>query len=222
MAQINLPYTLTPGTPENVGDVMDNFTEIKDHINNALIGDDNLTAGTVLTPLGLGATRRGVKVTATQESRTNTAYGTLTTADTVTVTVPTNGLIFVQFSAQVLMGTASATGNVGLFVGATQARTVLPAVATHQPLEDNGGGISPDWDYVFTSPGAVDQASGSIFWSNVSGGDATDPGVTPNAIGQPIAIDVPAGTYAVSVQFKASSGSISARNRKLRVWTMGF
>ena len=31
-----------------------------------------------------------------------------------------------------------------------------------------------------------------------------------------------AGTYTVSVQFKASSGSVTASNRKLWVWTIGF
>ena len=31
-----------------------------------------------------------------------------------------------------------------------------------------------------------------------------------------------AGTYDISVQFKASSGSVTVKNRKLWVWTMGF
>lgn len=31
-----------------------------------------------------------------------------------------------------------------------------------------------------------------------------------------------AGTYDVSVQFKSSSGTVTAKERKLWVWTMGF
>jgi hypothetical protein len=44
MAQLNLSHTLTAGQPENINDVQDNFQDIVDHVNNALIGDDNLTS----------------------------------------------------------------------------------------------------------------------------------------------------------------------------------
>lgn len=44
MAQLNLSHTLVAGTPENINDVQDNFQDVVDHVNNALIGDDNLTS----------------------------------------------------------------------------------------------------------------------------------------------------------------------------------
>ncbi len=41
--------------------------------------------------------------------------------------------------------------------------------------------------------------------------------------GGPCDIDnLPAGTYTVSVQFKASSGSVTASNRRLRVQVISF
>lgn len=44
MAQVSLPHTLVAGALENVAHVQNNFTTLRDHINTALIGDDNLTS----------------------------------------------------------------------------------------------------------------------------------------------------------------------------------
>jgi hypothetical protein len=33
---------------------------------------------------------------------------------------------------------------------------------------------------------------------------------------------LPAASYAISVRYKASSGSVTAKNRRLRVWAIGF
>jgi hypothetical protein len=45
---------------------------------------------------------------------------------------------------------------------------------------------------------------------------------SPQLVGGPCYIFAAAGTYTVSVQFKSSSGSVTAKNRKLWAWTLGF
>src|SRR4051812_48257416 len=85
--------------------------------------DTDLDATTVGAKLGLdgtGVVRRGKSIIATEESRSNTSYGTLTTPDQVSnVVVPVNGLLFVAFTALWKESVLKA-GRAAIFIGANQ------------------------------------------------------------------------------------------------------
>src|ERR1044072_980378 len=102
--------------------------------------------------------RRGKSIISTTESRTNTAYGLLTTPDRVqNIVLPTDGLIFILFHATWQQAVASAA-RAAIFIGANQLVTVSggptgststvaqevnlgTSVAIDTPLATHGGGL---------------------------------------------------------------------------------
>lgn len=144
------------------------------------------------------------KIIATEESRTNTEYGTLTTKDEITeVVVPTNGKLAVSFRAHVKQSVGGA-GRVAFFIGANQ-------------LKNTVGGASEG-----TLAGTVFNtfySAGSAFTtSETEAADATTGQIIHTG---PFEIFLAAGTYAVSVQYKSTSGSMTAKERKLWVAVYG-
>src|SRR3954452_24168522 len=114
MTQVgSFPAGLTPGAPENILDVVSALEQLRAVLNgnvdtgnlsaSAGVTGTQLDAPTVLDKLGLSSastTRRGKSIIATTESRTNTAYGTLTTPDRVSsIVLPTDGLITIAYQA---------------------------------------------------------------------------------------------------------------------------
>ena len=81
VVSLSLPHTLTPGTAENVQDVQDNDVYLAGQIDatNAALGATNTAAG-----VSSASGWRGKSIISTVESRSNTAYATLTTPDQVT------------------------------------------------------------------------------------------------------------------------------------------
>jgi hypothetical protein len=216
MPELNVTNTFSAGTTAVAADVNENFAEVESVVN-ALDGDNLATA--VAEQLGLsetGTVRRGKSIIATEESRTNTAYGTLTTPDQVqSVVVPTDGLLRVKFSALVKTSVVNA-GRVALFVGSNQVRQMVSGGA---PVVADSGQLcigANDYDWVFTYGGSYSPLS-----TDQSAGQASRDS-SPFMIGVPVEIEVPAGTYDVSIQYKASSGSITAKERKLWVEAVGF
>jgi hypothetical protein len=205
-----------------------------------------LSADTTLTRTAAGVMRTngafssgGKSIIATSEARSNTAYGTLTTPDTVTVTMPTDGLIAVGYQAtwqESVQGAAEAA----IFIGANQLKAAsgngLPdaqsavlgspiSAATPTPLFTFGGGLG--------SMGAMgagysgDVTTGQIVGGAMPGGNirsklAITTITQTGAAGGGLLVFAAAGSYAVTVQFKASSGSVTAANRKLWVWPLAF
>jgi hypothetical protein len=196
-------------------------------------------AAVLVSRLGVGTTGRGKSIIATSESRTNTAYGTLTTPDKVTVTLPADGLIVATYQAT-WQESVSGAARAAFFIGANQqvmqsGTSQLPApvaaatgsstAARDYPLVSSGGGLM---SVVSTSGGfAADlttgQAVGAYGTTVIEETTvARSSGASLFYAGGPCHIFAAAGTYDVTVQFKASSGSVSAKNRKLWCWTMGF
>ena len=192
---------------------------------------------------GGAAARRGNCIVPTEESRTNTAYGTLTTSDIVEdIVLPTDGLIVVLYSAMWKESVAGAA-RAALFVGANQLKASAFGVAGGPQVQaaatQAGGGVTNSYTPLATVP--VGLASGEI-----NPGSAIDVPVTTGQavgamgsntasfyvgsvnwketmpVGSPCFIFAAAGTYDISVQFKASSGSVTAKERKLWVWSIGF
>lgn len=150
----------------------------------------------------------GASVIATEQSRSNTAYGTLTTPDQVTnVVLPTDGLIVVRAHAHI-KSSVNAAGSMGLFLGSNLVQNWKANLAA----EVSTTGTNLYW------PAATGRASSVIL--ALAGGDHSD--VTTGMVvdsGSGIFIFAAAATYTVSLQFKATSGSVTAKDRKLYVWT---
>lgn len=168
------------------------------------------------------------------DSRTNTAYGTLPTPDRVpNIVLPTDGLIVVTYQAMWQESVANAA-RAAIFIGANQAKiqdtnsgapaaqaaaTAAAAVAARdRPLFTHGAGLaSGAANASFTADVTTGQIVGGAndAVQEVAGAVATQ---TTN-LGGACILFAAAGTYDISVQFKASSGSVSAKDRKLSVWT---
>lgn len=174
---------------------------------------------------------------ATSQARSNTAYGLLTTPDRVpNVVMPPNGLIQVAYQAtwkESVQGAARAA----LFVGANQLRyqTADAGNASGPILEEalinNASAVNVD-KILATSPygllSLTNKASVSAYAGDVTtgqvigGGSLFDSGGADTQSYYGICtLFAAAGTYDISVQFKAASGSVTAKDRKLWVWTIG-
>jgi len=179
----------------------------------------------------------------TEQSRENVAYGTLATPDEVaSVVLPAKGLIAVKYQAswqESVLGTCRAA----IFIGANQLKITQdqnPTTGTQaamtgvdsrtnimQPLLSAPFGlISPDMQYgsgvepPVTTGQAI--ASYSAGQSRIEVGGAGEKLVTAQAFGGACEIFAAAGTYNISVQFKASSGNVKVKNRKLWVGALGY
>jgi hypothetical protein len=162
--------------------------------------------------------QRGWANIATSEVRTNTAYGLLPTPDQVTeLVLPANGLIAVWYQAtwqQSGVGTAQAA----IFLGTNQLKVWVGTGGTVPTVQNAGGSASSNINTpLFTYAGGLTAGGNS---SNYTGDVTTGQIVGSNTNGGPCYIFAAAGTYHVSVQFAATSGSVTASNRKLWVWTM--
>ena len=247
MSDPTLPHTIAPPAV-STSEVQGNDEALRDFlsgdgwIDTSKYADDSVTAakveGTLYEEAGAnssGAVRRGKSIIATEESRTNTAYGTLTTPDRVqNIVLPTDGLICVAYQAM-WKESVNAAASADIFLGSNQlahavannpaGAQVSPAVSpggagAYQPISTfaNGllGGVSSD-----ASVYGGDATTGQSVGVNFLGTNQAVPSASLSA-GGPCYIFAAAGTYTVSVQFKASSGSVTAKERKLWVWTMGF
>lgn len=171
------------------------------------------------------------------ESRTNTAYGLLTTNDRVqNVVVPTDGLLEVTYWATWQESVAGAA-RAAIFIGANQLKTIdasSPASpGVNEALVGAGASTAIDKPLMTSSIGLVGSGIGTnttAYTGDVTTGQAigqiTNTGsgspFTIAALGGACRIFAAAGTYDVSVQFKSSSGSVTVKNRKLWVRVLPF
>jgi hypothetical protein len=243
MADAVLPHTIRTGDQRSATKVQANDEALRDAMN-ALTDENVATAGfssaafsdalAVLLGLTKSTTvRRGKSVIATEESRTNTAYGLLSTPDRVSgVTLPTDGLLFIAFQGMWKESVGSAA-RAAIFLGSNQlqyandrtnaapvvSETALIGTAnTYKPISSYPGGVygvSGDAT-AYTGDVTTGQVVGVAINSGWTGNNAT------SATGGICVVRAAAGSYDVSVQFKASSGSVTAKNRSLHVWTQGF
>jgi hypothetical protein len=190
---------------------------------------------------------RGAATIATTESRTSTSYGLLATPDVVPeVVLPTDGRLIIMYQA-IWQESANGVGRAAVFLGANQIQvqrfpSTAPAPVTQAAATASSLGL-PNTDVpLFTSTaGLVSGQASSGATADVTTGQIIG-GIAANNTGANLAMElggtvlsnaaasntyVPmcgalvvfaaAGTYDVSVQFKSSSGSVTAKNRKLSV-----
>jgi hypothetical protein len=161
--------------------------------------------------------RRGKSIIATEETRTNTAYGTLPTPDRVqSVVLPTDGLLRISYQA-LWRNSVASTGLAAVFVGATQ-----PSVATGvgAPVVQAAFGASTAfWATLASTPGGLSGVDAKVADESQVGTQIVG---TSIAAGGWFEIFAPAGTYNVTVQFKSSSGTVSVKQRKLWVEAVAY
>lgn len=149
-------------------------------------------------------------VVAKEESRENTSFGTLPTADLIKeVKVGEKGLLRIGYSARFKSSVAGA-GQAAIFLGANQIKlyTTEPkgvAAATtgtvfRQLSSSATTGLSANSS---NEASGADVTTGQLLSATLQGGMAE--------------LFLAAGTYEVSVQYKAASGSVTAKERRLWV-----
>jgi hypothetical protein len=187
---------------------------------------------------GLGSVfdDRKKSIIAATESRTNTTYGKLATPDQVTVVLPTDGLIKLLFQATWQESVAGAA-RAAIFIGANQLKVAVGSgaigVGAEAALVASAATVNRDWPLA-SCPGGLmsgtgggaahpgDVTTGQVVGILENSPDAEVGGSTGLSMGNGFYggacyVFAAAGTYVVSVQFKASSGSVTAKNRKLWV-----
>lgn len=160
------------------------------------------------------------KIIATEETRENVAFGTLTTKDEITeVVLPTNGLIAIGYMAIVKKSSASAeAGRAAIFLGANQLKVSSTSAA---PIVQEAANLAGTES--FATLGTIGR--GLRFASE---GVGTSVVTTGQVLGQGeeggsgfCYVFAAAGTYTVSVQYRATAGKITAKERKLWVGVLG-
>lgn len=182
--------------------VLDNLTNGEDKIPNTSLTQSKFTW---YTP----------KVIATEQSRSSTSFGTLTTADEIpNVELAENGLIIVGYLAK-FKSSVSEAGRAAIFLGSNQIKKMaagaVPAVQEAQTVGTAFAGLSSAYSGLSQggeNPGA-DVTTGQLVHAAGSG------------IGGVCFLFAAAGTYTVSVQYKATSGSVTAKERKLWAVSLG-
>lgn len=243
MPDLILPNTIDAATPIVASEHQQNYEAIRDTIN-ALDGE-NLAAAlaAILGVTQAGSIRRGYTSIPSEDSRTNAAYGLLANPDRVSnIVVPTGGLLRIAYQARWLESVAGAA-RAAVFIGANQLKvanyggapvtqaavmaTGAGTPSTYTPLHSSNRGLlsAPS-----RASSTADVTTGQILGAAMTFG--TDSLVELGGTvliqeefhldGGEIIVFLDAGTYDVSIQFKASSGTVYARERRLWVESRGF
>lgn len=193
---------------------------------NTVTNDKIATADLQKLGLSDSVIRRGKSVITGVGTRNNALPGALSNGpDQVTnIVLPTDGLIFVGFQAlwQIAAATSASAqlfinnggGDVPIKVGqnggAPSASTAIISAApyaTDVPLFSNpaAGNLAT----VVSSSASTEVTTGQAI-----GGNFNSAGIIP--------VFAAAGTYTISAQFWTNGTTVSVKNRRLWVWTMGF
>jgi len=196
-------------------------------ITDGVIQDVDLQSA-LLDKLGVSAgvtVRRGKSIIAASESTSATSYaiGNLTTPDRVSgIVLPTDGLICVAYQA-LWQNTVIGNGKAAIFIGGNQLKEAANAggAPTVQEVAGNNGQANIDVTLASCAAG-LESTSQTLAMTDVTTGQIQGVGQLGQLCG-PTYIFASAGTYDVSVQFKNSAaGTLTVKNRKLWVWTLGF
>lgn len=175
----------------------------------------------------------GLTTIATSEPRTNTAYGLLATPDQVrNIVVPTDGLLRIAFTA-LWKESVSTAASAAIFIGANQlSQPNTGGIPTAQATfigDWTATGAVNRWTTLMAGiDGLVSSAHGSVdtlsavTTGQLIGGMGVFGDGASRIFGGEAVVYLAAGTYDVSVQFRASSGTVTVKERKLWAWTQPF
>lgn len=185
-----------------------------------------------------GVVRRGKSIIATEEARTNTSYAVLATPDQVAnVVVPTDGKLRISYQALWKESVAGAA-RAAIFLGSNQLKVAQPNSSGGVTTAAGGSGFSTNTygPLASCSLGLCTCAPVGADSGNATTGQATGIGLENVEIelngsvalfsdavaGGECVVMVPAGTYTVSVRFKATSGTVTVKDRRLWVEAIGY
>jgi hypothetical protein len=138
--------------------------------------------------------------------------------------LPTDGLLLVGYQATWQESNAG-QARASLFIGATQAKVAAGGAApgVQEAQISYSGGAVPPLDAPLAT-GTAGLTSGTPGPAGTYTGDVTTGQImyAGGSSGGPCVVFAAAGTYDISVQFKAGAGSVTVKNRKLWAWTIGF
>lgn len=189
-------------------------------------------AHAALLGLSMGGTvRSGKSIIATPEMRSSAAYGLLGTPDQVSdIVMPTDGLLLVGFRARWFPPTSPSPQNASaaIFLNDVQVRVssfnggaAVAQQATSPAVSDSLSQVVSSGPLGLVaqegaSTNATDVATGQILGVRADSDNDRDAGGFT-------VIFAAAGTYAVSVRFKTSSGgTLTVQDRKLWVRALAF
>jgi hypothetical protein len=172
----------------------------------------------------LWATALHSSVIATEQSRENVAYGLLATPDEVTVTLPENGLLAVAFQG-VWKESVQNGGRARIYLGAQPAVLATfngNSSATFPPIAKLGAESSAFAPLSSCAGGLLSQLDEGAGYSGstTTGQIIGQTNSTTFLGGGPCYIFAEKGTYKVSVQFAATSGKVTVKERKLWAWVV--
>lgn len=193
-------------------------------------------ANALLERLGIAANRAGKAIIATEQSRTNAAYGLLTKPDEVpNLILPAGALIAITYSA-LWKDSATNSAFAAIFLNASQLQIRGSGTAFETQSASHTDATATDWNLLTTSPqGLTSGAGGSLEAMPSTGVVLSQGNVTPEAlaggtlmtlqkgIGGLLLIEgLAEGEYDVTVQFKSTTGgsTVTAKERKLRAWVV--
>ena len=237
MGQLSLVLP-TPGVTPNASadpELVTALSAIQAWANGGQIDSTNIAASLAQSAAvnQAGQTVKGAVNIAGPHSTGSTTYTTLTTPDQVSgIVLSTNGKIIVDYQATWQESVAGAA-RAAIFLNANQlqvsatpeaAATGAGSAGVNHPLASFWGGLASMAQAV-SADVTTGQAIGGVAGTgivpqidlngSVSGLWGAQSGTT--VFGGSCEIFAAAGTYTVSVQFKASSGSVTASNRHLWV-----
>lgn len=227
MSDITLPNgESNPGKAE-WPEVYGNDKAIADVVNGNL-DNGNLSGAAGITRANLASDAKPIRwyppaVIASEESRTNTSYGTLGTPDEVQeVVVPEDGLIFIGYHA-LWKQTVEGAARAAIFLGSNQLKFGGKEAAAN--ADSNQWFGTGQWAMLGTNATANDGAGTVAFRALVQYPLASTDGHTASVVttgqvlgmGALVPVFAAADTYNISVRFKASSGTVTAKSRKLWV-----
>jgi hypothetical protein len=230
------------GRPDSTEDVkLINALTAIEAWSNGGIGEENLSPSVAAI---LNGTITQKSIIPGEESRENTAFGTLTKPDQVEVTLPENGLLAVWYQA--LAARTTGTARAAIFLNGNQLKAANagnvggPVVGAQAAIV---GGVENAWNFLASAQFGLLADSNTTFggsypttgmalgmssignqtWYMEIGGE--ERGFNANSglytsFGGPCYIFAEAGTYKISVQFKSSSGKVTVKSRKL--WALAL
>lgn len=174
-------------------------------------------------------------IIAAEQSRENTAFGVLATPDEVTVVLPGNGLIAVAYQA-VWEGSVGGNGEAAIFVGGTQLKVAHPGQPSVQGALTSSfapkalaslctcglglASINSNYTSDVTTGQVIGVAGGKGEEEEVNCTIAGNVHSLAPAAGGPCYVFAAAGTYKITVQFRAITGKVTVKNRKLWAWVV--
>ncbi len=153
--------------------------------------------------------------------RENAAFGTLTTPDEIKeVVVPTNALLLIGSSFG-LKSSVSGAGRAAIFIGANQLKGA--AGGANPVVQEVATTAAGSLQHVTTYPGGLSIQTFAIWGADVTTGQTLGDvaAAAVPVLGGFAVIFVAAGTYNITLQFKATSGNVTAKERKLWACVLG-